>query len=173
MRTHAQRWLIPILLLAFGATGCAPSIQWRGLLFDPVFHDAQRDKRPTLAYLRAWYLPACTTFENDVLHDPDIVTASRDFYCALLEFDGSRRLAEQWRVEAPPAVVLLDPQGQVLHRLQGQIPKSELLIAMREVARQFAPPATTKPQPAVPKPETKPRPGATPPQEPTAPKPET
>jgi hypothetical protein len=126
-------------------TGCAPEIRWRGLIFDPVHRDAQRDHRPTFAYLRAWYLPACTRFEDNVLKDPDVVAASTDFYCTLLEYDASRRLVEQWMVESPPAVVILDDNSQILVRLQGEIPKQALLAAMNRIQARFAPPPVTQP----------------------------
>lgn len=151
--SQLPRALIALLAFAALCAGCAPEIRWRGLLYDAVHADARRDGRPTFTYLRAWYLPACTRFEDTILKDPEIVAASDGFYAALIEFDSARHLTDQWGVQRPPAVVILDPESNVLAKLEGDISKAALLAAMTRVRNRFPPataPAATQPRPETP-----------------------
>ncbi len=114
------------LLLLFSCliaplAGCANQVHWNGYLFDPVHQDARRAGLPTMVYLRSWYLPECTEFENEALKDPEVIAATRGYRCANVDYDWNKAKAEEWGVRRAPAIVLLDPDGKVLSMLQGQI----------------------------------------------------
>ena len=119
-------------------------------MFDPVFRDAQRDGRITFVYLRNWYLPACTEFENKVLHDADVVLATEPLYCAMLEFDYATSLAQRWALDASPAIVLVDPRGNVLSRLTPPISRERVIEAISRARATIEPagPTTTAIEPA-------------------------
>lgn len=138
------RLMLALCALAVVA-GCAPGVRWRGLMFDPVFRDAQRDQKVTFVYLRNWYMPSCTEFEKGVLRDPEIVKAAESLYCAQLEFDYAASYAKRWGVAAPPAIVLLDPQGQVLARLTAPIDRRQLLDAIAAARAKVEPPPASAP----------------------------
>jgi hypothetical protein len=127
------------------AAGCAPEIRWRGYVFDAVFADARRDSRLTFVYLRNWYMPECTEFENSVLNAPEVIEATADCYCAKLEYDWAQSYAQRWNVPKPPAVVILDPEGRVLERVVGPVDVPGLLEALQNAHAQLAAQTETAP----------------------------
>jgi len=126
------------------AGGCSPGIRWRGYTFDRVHAESRRDQKLTFVYFRHWAVTACTDFEENVLKDPAVLQATADLYSVPLDFHWDRPLAEEWGIEAPPGVVILDPEDRVLARLSGEITVSQLLEAIQAVKNEFAP----APQPA-------------------------
>jgi hypothetical protein len=133
------------LLCAF-AGGCSPGIRWRGFSFAPVLAESQRDQKLTFVYFRDWAVVACTDFEENVLKHPAVLEALRPngaFYCVPLQFTWDRPLAEQWGVELPPAVVIVDPEERLLLRLSGEISVEQLLDAIEAAKEEF--PAATQP----------------------------
>ena len=112
------------------AAGCSPGIRWRGYTFDPVFAEAQRDGKLTFVYFRHWSVVACTRFEEEVLKDPAVRSATAELYCAALDFHWDRALADRWEIPEPPGVVILDPQGNVRARLTGEMTAEQLLEAI-------------------------------------------
>ncbi|RMF83336.1 MAG: hypothetical protein D6744_04870 [Planctomycetota bacterium] len=146
-RSHLLRRtrLTAMVLVLAGLAGCAPEVRWRGLIFEPVFRDAQRDQKVTFVYLRNWYMPACTEFEKGVLRDPEVVQAAEPLYCAKLEFDYATSYVKRWGVSEPPAIVLLDPQGRVLARLSAPIDRQALLDAIAAARAKVEPPPATAP----------------------------
>jgi hypothetical protein len=126
--------------------GCSAGIRWRGLVFDPVYADAQRDQKLTFVYFRHWAVIACTDFEENVLKSPEVLEALRPdgpFYCAVLDAYADRRLASEWGVAGPPGVAILDPNDRVLARLSGKITVQQLLAAMQGAIEAF--PAASQP----------------------------
>ena len=138
-----RRCVMAVVLLGQAITlsaGCSPGVQWRGLIFEPVHADARRDNKLTFVYFRHWAIVACTEFEENVLKSPQVLDALRPdgaFYCAVLDAYADRRLASRWGVEDPPAVVILDPAGRVLARLNGEISIEELLAATQSAVEAF------------------------------------
>jgi hypothetical protein len=135
------------LLCAF-AGGCSPGIRWRGYSFDRVHADSQRDQKLTFVYFRHWAVIACTDFEDNVLKGPAVLQATAELYCVPLDFYWDRPLAEEWGVEAPPGVVILDPQSRVLARLSGEISTAQLLEAIQSAKDEFS--RATRPPASIP-----------------------
>jgi hypothetical protein len=126
--------------------GCSAGIHWRGLMFEPVYADAQRDQKLTFVYFRHWAVVACTDFEENVLKSPEVLEALRPdgpFYCVVLDAYADRRLASQWGIAGPPGVAILDPNDRVLARLSGKITVQQLLAAMQGAIEAF--PAASQP----------------------------
>lgn len=87
-----------------------------------------------MVYLKHWTVVACAEFEENVLKSPRVIEAlgpDRPLYCVKLDGYADRRLARQWGVERLPGVVILDPVGEVLARLSGEITEEQLLAAVR------------------------------------------
>lgn len=117
--------------------GCSPGIRWRGANYPSVHLESVRDHKLTLVYFRNWATIECTDFEENVLKRPEVREALRPdgpFYCVPLEFHWDRSLAEQFGVEAPPGVVIVDDDGRVLSRLAGKITVADLLEALGQAA---------------------------------------
>ncbi len=141
--THRRyRLAVAVFLGLSGAfsQGCSPGIQWRGVTFEPVHADACRDRKLTFVYFRHWAIIACTNFEENVLKSPEVLEVLRPggaFYCAVLDAYVDRRLADEWGVEGPPGVVILDPADRVLARLSGEITGEQLLASLRRAIEAF------------------------------------
>lgn len=141
-RTLSQGALVALLCALLG---CAPGVQWRGYIYEPVYSDARRDQKITLAYFRHWSVVACTDFEEKVLKNPAVLAATRAFYCVALDILIDDELATSWSVREPPGVVLIAPDGRVLETLTGRITADQLLMALtraRSVAASSSAPAT-------------------------------
>lgn len=139
-RRHRVALGVMFVLATAFSQGCSPGIQWRGLTFEPVQADARRDHKLTFVYFRHWAVIACTNFEENVLKSPEVLQALRPngpFYCAVLDAYADRRLAAEWGVEGPPAVVVLDPAERLLARLSGEITIERLLAAMQRAVEAF------------------------------------
>lgn len=128
------------MLGLFGASvaGCSQGIRWRSFTFDRVHADSRRDQKLTFVYFRHWSVIACTDFEETVLEDPAVLEATAELYCVPLDFHWDRPLAEEWGVEAPPGVVILDPQRRVLASLAGSPSAEQLLKAIESAKSDFA-----------------------------------
>jgi hypothetical protein len=141
-RRYKLRRIIVLGFVATVAGACSPGIRWRGYTFEPVLADSQRDGKLTFVYFRHWTVVACTEFEENVLKAPAVreqLQPNGAFYCAVLDFALDRSLAQQWGIEAPPAVVILAPDGRVLARLTGEISRDELLRAIETAKNEFGP----------------------------------
>jgi hypothetical protein len=140
-RRYALRRAVVLGFVWVVAGACSPGIRWRGYTFDPVHADSRRDQKLTFVYFRHWAVVACTEFEDNVLKDPaarEALQPNGVFYCAVLDFALDRSLAEQWGIEAPPGVVILDPDNRVLARLSGQISLGQLLEAIETAKNEFS-----------------------------------
>lgn len=142
--------VIVLAVLWAPLSGCSPGVRWRGYSFDPVHAESQRDQKLTFVYFRHWAVIACTDFEENVLKNPAVLEALKPtgpLYCAVLDFHWDRPLAEEWGVEAPPGVVILDPEGRVLARLSGETTVEELLESIQKAVDEFTPASQPGPVP--------------------------
>lgn len=132
-----------LLLALILAPGCSEGIHWRNYVYEPVHQDALRDNREMFVYFRHWALVECTRFEEEVLKNPQVLEATKNFYCVPLQIDWDDARAERWGVDSAPAVVILTPQEQVLARLKHPITAAELLKAMQDARARTSAPATS------------------------------
>jgi hypothetical protein len=102
----------------------------------------------TFVYFRNWYLKECTDFEEQVLKSPDVLAETQDLACVPLYFDYDRKLAESWGLDAPPAYVIVSPDGTILGKGRSPITHDDLLAGIRSAKQAFAAKAA-KPAPAV------------------------
>ncbi|MFQ5806962.1 MAG: TlpA family protein disulfide reductase [Phycisphaerae bacterium] len=141
-RPYASRTAVVLGFLCALAGACSPGIRWRGYTFERVYADSERDQKLTFVYFRHWAVTECTDFEENVLKHPAVLEALHPngaYYCAVLDILLDRPLADEWGVEAPPGVVILDPEGRVLARLSGEISIAQLLEAIQVAKDEFAP----------------------------------
>ena len=128
-----------VLMIVVGACslGCSPGIKWRGATYDSVHADSVRNHKLTLVYFRSWAKVECTDFEENVLKAPEVreaLSPDGHFYCVPLDSHWDRSLAEQFGVDEPPTVVIVDDDGRVLSRLTGKITVKALLDALHEAS---------------------------------------
>lgn len=130
---RAAGWL-GLALLAL-ATGCGPSIRWRTYVYDVGLDEARREGKPMFVYLRNWYLPECTRFEDNVLKNAAVVSATGDLYAVFLEADWSTHLMQAWTLQRTPAVAVLTAGGELVSAsddLQTTADLLDFLVVARE-----------------------------------------
>lgn len=109
---------------------------WRSLSYDPAV--LRRDpKTPGFVYFRSWYDPACTRFEDQVLLQPAVLSATKPFHCIALDFASDEKLAASWGLTQAPAYAIVTPGGTVLARGQGAITATELISALNDARKRF------------------------------------
>lgn len=140
--------LTAALGLVCAACGCTPGIAWRGASYEPVAELSRKENKLTFVYLRNWYDPTCTRFEDSVLSDPALRAATNPLNCVVLSYDYDQKLVESWGVPSPPAVLILSPTGEVLERRGGTATASDLIAAIRNARTRFGNGSIAATQPA-------------------------
>ena len=130
-------------LLLLCAAGCQPGIQWRAYQYNADAVERDAGNRTRFVYFRHWAVPACTRFEEDVLLDPQVLAATRPYYCIVLAYNVDKRLADSWGVSEPPGVALLGPGARLLSSGSGTMSKEKLLALFKRADEQNST-ATTK-----------------------------
>jgi hypothetical protein len=125
-------------LLVLAVAGCTPGINWRAFAYDPQSTDPAAKNALRFVYFRNFSIVACTHFEEEVLAKEPVRNATADLYCIVVDFYVDRKLAEDWGVRQAPAVVLLDPDENVLARIAGSISQDELLATIRKAKEDYA-----------------------------------
>ncbi len=148
LRTVSFLRLTAALGLACAACGCTSGIAWRGVSYEPVAEVSRKENKLTFVYLRNWYDPTCTRFEDSVLSDPALRTATNPLNCVMLSYDYDQKLVEGWGVASAPAVLILSPSGEVLERCGGTATASDLIAAIRDARTRFGNGSVAATQPA-------------------------
>ncbi len=104
--------------------------------------DAAAAGRVTLVYFRDWSAVECTQFEEKVLSDPAVRRETAPLHCVPLSYHWDKPLADAWKIDRIPAVVLVDPRGRVLAQLKNPIAKETLIDAIRQARGTTSSPAT-------------------------------
>lgn len=140
-----RRALGTMLILAALAGGCSEGVRWQFGTYPDVHAKSQKAGKLTFAYFRNWYLKECTDFEEQVLKDPEVLAETHAMTCVPLYFDYDRRLAESWGLDAPPAYVIVSPDGEVLAKDTSPIARDDLLASIRAARQKFADKAALPP----------------------------
>lgn len=130
-------------LMILCASGCSPGIQWRAYAYNPEAVAREAGERTRFVYFRHWAVPACTRFEESVLLDPQVLSATKPYYCIVLAYNVDKRLADEWGVSEPPGVALLGPNGRLLASGSGTMSKDQLLALFKRASEQLGAPSTT------------------------------
>ncbi len=140
MRVNAARLTVALTALAaLAAAGCAPSVRWRIDSFERAHAESRQTNQLTFVYFRNWYSVDCTDFEENVLKQPTVLEALRELLCVPLDFEWDRPLADNWAIDRVPAFVIVDPDGRLLARGEGEITVETLLQAIQQARDAFAP----------------------------------
>ena len=115
--------------LASGIAGCASGVQWR-YDFANAYDYSKANQRLTLVYFRQWFLPLCSKVEESVFNTPELREATRDVTCIRYEMYAGDPLSAAWGVDQAPAYVIVDTEGQILARGQGEFSVAEISQAI-------------------------------------------
>lgn len=124
-------------LLVLIAVGCAPDIRWRTYVYDVGADEARRENRPMFVYLRNWYQPECTAFEDNTLRTQPVVDAVAPFYAVFLEADWAKHLMERWSLKRAPAVAVLSPGGELVSASDRLRTQADLLAFLTDARKQL------------------------------------
>ncbi len=129
--------LLIVAIVAALASGCTAT-RWDDVKFDRS-QLGRNPKRPlTLVYFRHWSVIDCTEFEERTLKDPRVIKAMADMTCILLDYYWDKPLADGWAVSQPPAVVILNPAGQVIERQSGLATPDAFIGKLEAAKREHA-----------------------------------
>ncbi len=146
----------------------AAAVEFNESSFPAVKQSAQINNRPYLAYFTAKWCMPCRMMDESTWLDPGLAWyMKQNYYAAKIDvedFDGYA-LADQYKVQAYPTIILFAPDGKMLKRIEGSVTGSKLLQYLKEYDAYEDPPApgpdeitTTAPSPIVTEPHT-PAPG--------------
>lgn len=110
--------------------------------FEKALKAAQKSKRPVLVYFHAAWCSPCKAMEDKVLTDARVVGAAKQWETVRADMDEESALAVRLKVERPPTLVFLTPQGHAAGRHEGYAEVAELLKVLRVAHAQAA---NTKP----------------------------
>ena len=144
-RLGASRSIIVVPALLIGAalawsaepSPAAPAIEWRTRL-DKAMDLARQDGKPLLLDFTASWCPACREMERRLWSRPDVVTLSDKFVCVKVDVDRSPELAQRYRTQALPTLVVSDPWGTEIARRQGFGAPEEYLTLFRAMPGDFS-----------------------------------
>ena len=115
--------------LASGNAGCGSGVQWR-YDFASAYDYSKANQRLTLVYFRQWFLPLCSKVEDSVFNTPELREATRDVTCIRYEMYAGDPLSAAWGVDGAPAYVIVDTNGQILARGEGEFSVAEISQAI-------------------------------------------
>jgi thiol:disulfide interchange protein len=95
----------------------AASFEWRTSL-SSALAEAQREGRPVFVDFHAGWCPPCISMAHDVWPDPAVGQLLTERYVAVsIDVDADpERASSRYDVRAIPTILVLAPDGQVLHR---------------------------------------------------------
>ncbi len=111
--------------------GCASGVRWR-YDFAAAYEQSKANQRLTLVYFRQWFLPLCGKMEDVVFGTPELREATRDIACVRYELYSGDPLSAAWDVDAAPAFVIVDTNGTILARRDGEFTVADVTQAISD-----------------------------------------
>jgi thiol:disulfide interchange protein len=110
-----------------GATAPAGRIEWRTDL-NAALDEARRTHRQVLVDFGAEWCPPCLAMKYDVWPAAKVGQAVNAAFVPLaVDVDRNGAVAERYRVDGIPAVMILDADGRVVRQSSGYLPASGVL----------------------------------------------
>jgi thioredoxin-related protein len=98
------------------------------------FQIAQQENKPVMVYFWAIWCMYCARFATDTLENPEIKNIlEEDYVLVAMDLDVDREVAQQYGVNSPPYLVLMDPKGNILERVPGAVEPGYLLPIVTQV----------------------------------------
>lgn len=135
---------ITILLFVYYSVNASPiisdsnytyisSLKWHNT-FEAGQKDAIEQDKPMLVYFWAIWCKFCEKFHTIVYPDPEVNKMLReDFVLVAVDLDVNKKDANAFDVSYPPAEIFVSPEGEVIYRIGGYLPKEDFLSALRQV----------------------------------------
>lgn len=135
---------IGLLLFVYYSMSVAPVISDEkytyisGLVWYNSFEEGQKvaleQDKPMLVYFWAIWCKYCEKLHTEVYPDPDInKILKEDFVLVAVDLDINTKDAQAFGVQYPPAEIFVTPEGDIIDRRGGYMPKDHFLITLDQV----------------------------------------
>ena len=103
--------------------------------WDAAFAKARSQGRPVMANFYADWCVWCKTLETVTFRDEKVAALLSDRVVPLnVDIDGDAgNIVRELRVEAPPTIVFLGPDGGELGRIPGYLPPTQFMTAVEKI----------------------------------------
>jgi thiol-disulfide isomerase/thioredoxin len=115
----------------------AATIEWHKRWAEAMAIAREQGKPVLLDFWAAW-CELCRQMEARLWSRPDVVALTSKFVCIRIDVDNSPEIAQRYRAEALPAVVVSDPWGTEIARREGFSRVDEHLNLLKAVPDDFS-----------------------------------
>lgn len=115
------------------ATPMATNVAWISAAqdsdIDRAFTQARRERKPVLLYWGASWCPPCNQLKATLFNQQEFALLAQSFVAVHIDGDlpGAQKLGSRFQVRGYPTTVLMNPQGQEITRLPGEIEPEQAL----------------------------------------------
>lgn len=100
---------------------------------------AMEQGKPMLVYFWAIWCKFCEKLHTEVYPDPAVNKyLKEDLVLVAVDLDDNRKDAQRFGVQYPPHLIFFSPEGEIITRVPGYIPKEGLLPILEKISRDSA-----------------------------------
>lgn len=101
---------------------------------------ANETGKPVFMYFWAIWCKFCEKLHTEVYPDPEVSRyLKEDFVLVAVDLDENKKDTQRFGVQYPPHLLFLSPDGKIITRIPGFVPKDVLLSVLQEVAKGSTP----------------------------------